>query len=350
MGFPLKPYSSRFRSLTMYFDFKKLELASTPASAYTFPVLSGPAVKRSRYVSYFGVLETLELKQSLFNLGLISFTNERITSTGVFSRPGKFTVLFMQEGEMTFTGKPEFTANIKGGHFTIVHIPEGCKGVAQFGIGVNKLECLEVSLSLVEGYRAINKAFGTLFTSIENGPGQTLFMPPLKITGSIRRRLHELREMPADAFHQLSFVKSMTGLFLMHYSMATEQKTLTSFRRAGYFFSEDQVAAIHKVRELIKDDNEPFHTVKELAVLSSMNSTKLREGYKFLFGETIREEERKSRMKRAERLILGTDTPVSEIAILLKYKSKEVFIRSFKRYFGITPGAFRIREQKKMQM
>lgn len=333
----------------MYFDFQKLELASTPASAYTFPVLSGPAVKRSRYVGYFGALETLELKQSLFNLGLISFTSERIISTGAFSRPGKFTLLFIQEGEIAFTGNPEFTANIKGGYFTIAHIPEACKGVVQFGVGVNKFECLEVSLSLVEGYKTINKAFGALFTSLENGPGQILFMPPVKITGSIRRRLHELKDIPVDAFHQLSFVKSMTGLFLMHYSMAAEQKSVTSFRKAGYFFSEDQVAAIHRVRELIKDDNEPFDTVKELAVLSSMNSTKLREGYKFLFGETIREEERKSRMKRAERLLLTTDSSVSEIAVLLKYKSKEVFIRSFKRYFGITPGAFRIREQKKTQ-
>lgn len=103
---------------------------------------------------------------------------------------------------------------------------------------------------------------------------------------------------------------------------------------------KNDVEAIHYVKEMISKDFNHL-TIPNLALSAGINQTKLKTGFKEIFGQTIFGFLLDLRMNRAKELLVSTDITISEIATIVGYNYSQHFVHAFKRYFDCTPGEFR---------
>ncbi|MBD2078968.1 AraC family transcriptional regulator [Leptolyngbya sp. FACHB-17] len=79
----------------------------------------------------------------------------------------------------------------------------------------------------------------------------------------------------------------------------------------------------------------------ELARQVGLNDCKLKQGFRQVFGTTVFGYLRTYQMKQAQRLLIETDTSITEIAYAVGYGSLPAFSNAFYRQFGVSPRAYR---------
>ncbi len=79
-------------------------------------------------------------------------------------------------------------------------------------------------------------------------------------------------------------------------------------------------------------------TISSLALQVGVSSTKLKKGFKQVFGITIGQFLLQHRMVCARELILNRETDVTQAAFFVGYSNVSHFIRYYKKTFGVTPG------------
>lgn len=82
-------------------------------------------------------------------------------------------------------------------------------------------------------------------------------------------------------------------------------------------------------------------TLADIAWNLHCSTVTLTEHFKDEFGITIMEYVTKKRMELAEKFLVLTDEPLCEVASRVGFSDVEYFSRTFKRYHGISPGAWR---------
>ena len=82
-------------------------------------------------------------------------------------------------------------------------------------------------------------------------------------------------------------------------------------------------------------------TLSDIAWNLHCSTVTLTEHFKAEFGITVIEYVTKKRMELAEKLLITTDEPLREIATMTGYSDVEYFSRTFKRYHGTSPAAWR---------
>ena len=95
------------------------------------------------------------------------------------------------------------------------------------------------------------------------------------------------------------------------------------------------------MKTLILDGRFELDEISESLGIGSRTIQRRLQGEGTSFGEVLRA----VRQARAEALLVQTQTAVSEIALQLGYASKSQFIRAFKCWSGVTPGAYRASER-----
>ena len=84
-----------------------------------------------------------------------------------------------------------------------------------------------------------------------------------------------------------------------------------------------------------------LHTPLTLALLrkqTTLSKYKIKGGFAQLFGVTVADFLLQARMEKARALLLQNEKPLKEIAGLVGFKNSKSFHRSFRKYFGVTPG------------
>jgi len=94
---------------------------------------------------------------------------------------------------------------------------------------------------------------------------------------------------------------------------------------------------IHQAAYLIKENLENPLTILELAKEVGINQTKLKEGFKEVFDNTIFGYLQQVRMNEARRYLLNTDFSIQQISNLLGYQNMSNFSAAFKKFNGISP-------------
>lgn len=104
--------------------------------------------------------------------------------------------------------------------------------------------------------------------------------------------------------------------------------------------SNDNVRAIHLIRQYIIDTIPQRVKVEQLVAMSGMSATRLTRGFKFLFQVTIHQFWLEASMEyAAEKIRYGAMT--KEIAISLGYRSTSTFARAFTDVLGYNPAAIK---------
>ena len=98
---------------------------------------------------------------------------------------------------------------------------------------------------------------------------------------------------------------------------------------------------LHEARSILAADMTAPPGIAELSRMIGMNATKLKIGFRELYGETIQTYVTRARLESALSLIETTDLPLSEISYRVGYRYPANFTQAFKKHFGMTPSAAR---------
>jgi AraC family transcriptional regulator len=96
-----------------------------------------------------------------------------------------------------------------------------------------------------------------------------------------------------------------------------------------------------RVVEKLNEDFTENCSTEELAAEASVHPVYLAAVFRRFYRETMGEYVQKLRIAHASKLLLDKDLPLSEIAYCAGFSDQSHFTRVFKRFVGITPGAFR---------
>ena len=107
--------------------------------------------------------------------------------------------------------------------------------------------------------------------------------------------------------------------------------------KPGEILSARDLRLIERAREIIVEDLQLAPTIPELARAVGTNASKLKRGFKFLYGMTIFEYGHRCRMDHALRLLVAERLPVGQVALAAGYQHQTSFTSAFREYFGFAP-------------
>lgn len=119
---------------------------------------------------------------------------------------------------------------------------------------------------------------------------------------------------------------------------------------APLMFSEKELQMFSQAREILTSDVRGNLTIAELARMLGTNSTKLKSGFKLLYGMTIFSFRNRYRMMRAMEMLIEQKQPISVVAHAAGYEHQASFTSAFKAHFGFAPKSARqmVRAQGKL--
>jgi AraC family transcriptional regulator of arabinose operon len=98
---------------------------------------------------------------------------------------------------------------------------------------------------------------------------------------------------------------------------------------------------IKDVLSLLSQDYSETHQIEDLARKVCLSPSRLAHLFKEQVGDTIIETLIKYRLKHAEKRLVFTNRPITEIALETGFNSPDYFTRQFTKYYGINPSQYR---------
>lgn len=154
---------------------------------------------------------------------------------------------------------------------------------------------------------------------------KTLARAPRLSEETIIPRINELNHLSRE---KINAYYSMLKIVAEHLS---NDDTLTS----------DTESIGKLVKYYIKNNLTRKLTLADIAWNLHCSTVTLTEHFKAEFGITIMEYVTKKRMQLAEKILIATDEPLREVASRVGFSDVEYFSRTFKRYHGVSPAAWR---------
>jgi len=100
---------------------------------------------------------------------------------------------------------------------------------------------------------------------------------------------------------------------------------------------EDMQRLMEVENTLVKDLSEKPPSIDELAKMVMMSATKLKKGFKQMYGSGIYSYYQNMRLQRAKELLLGGQSSIRETAAATGFYNTANFATAFKKQFGILP-------------
>jgi AraC family transcriptional regulator len=111
--------------------------------------------------------------------------------------------------------------------------------------------------------------------------------------------------------------------------------------RKGFSIEKQPPLWLKRIVEKLNEEYTENFSTEELATQANVHPVHLAAVFRQFQGETMGEYVQKLRIAHASRLLLDKEIPLAEIAYAAGFSDQSHFTRIFKRFVGVTPGAFR---------
>ena len=101
------------------------------------------------------------------------------------------------------------------------------------------------------------------------------------------------------------------------------------------------IECLHKAKQLIHKDPSKHYTIPEIARHVGFSTSKLKTGFKKLFGMGLYKYLQQQRMEKGKHLLENSEKTLKDISRSLGYRYSNNFSTSFKKLFGIPPEGWR---------
>lgn len=156
-------------------------------------------------------------------------------------------------------------------------------------------------------------------------------------TGDMKRVLYNLFNIVnkpkrlREYFYSL-YIWELFLLFVEQFSF--------EYNNSNWVISDWELQKINQVEAAILDDASAPKTIKELAQIASMSSTKLASLFKQKNGITIYQYYKRFRLNQAKTLLMTGQMSAGEVAHAVGYTHLGHFSQEFKKRFGVNPSYF----------
>jgi len=147
--------------------------------------------------------------------------------------------------------------------------------------------------------------------------------------------IEKLLANPYQGYRRLLFAEAKACEILCA-SLDLWQHHIENENAPGVFSTRD-LRLIEKARDIMLSDMTRVPTIPELARAVGTNTSKLKRGFKFLYGMTVFEFGHSHRMNRALNLLIQDRLSVNEVACAVGYQHQTSFTASFREHFGFAP-------------
>ncbi|MFH1913579.1 MAG: AraC family transcriptional regulator [Pseudomonadota bacterium] len=145
----------------------------------------------------------------------------------------------------------------------------------------------------------------------------------------------QLAQCPYTGAARSLYLKSKT-LELLSHVLAEQSPKPCRTRLSSY-----EIECLRKARELLTANLENPPGLRQLAQSVGLNETKLKTGFKALFGQTVYGYFRAYRVDTGRQRLLESTATVSEVASSVGYTNVSHFCAAFKGRHGVTPYRYR---------
>jgi len=157
-----------------------------------------------------------------------------------------------------------------------------------------------------------------------------------RITPAMQTACHQILTCP--------FVGGCRDLFLESKALELLSLQLNAFsscpRGVSRGLTRQETDRIHDARDCLISDLKNSPTIARLARLTGINETKLKSGFRSVYGTTIFDYLRRHKMEVARCSLEEGIKNVSEVAYDVGYANVSHFIRAYRAVFGVNPGEF----------
>lgn len=171
------------------------------------------------------------------------------------------------------------------------------------------------------------------------GEGGGLFALRLIPIPRLVQLVHELSTLDVSGPRRLVQAEALVMLILcevVHMLEETSHDTVSAGR-----MTDLDVRCLRRARAILQERHVAPPTIEALAREVGLGTTKLKNGFKGLFGKTVCQFTSEIRMERAREMLCKPDVPISEVAEVLGYEYQNSFTAAFRRHFGVLPKDYR---------
>lgn len=238
--------------------------------------------------------------------------------------------------EMTGMGPSSSVIHCRAGDMSANYLPDTmgrCTSVSASEVNTVGLQIDPVLLHTLVGEVAAD--FPDLFRMTSDGEILKKFSVGGRVSPAMHAACHQILTCPFTGACRALYLESKALELL---SLQADALT-SSFRGTGRTLSRRDIDRIHEARDRLVADLKHPPTIARLARQTGINETKLKAGFRSVFGTTIFDYLRRHKMEMARTWLEGGEKNVSEAADDVGYANVSHFIRAYRTIFGVNPGA-----------
>ncbi|PIE03802.1 MAG: hypothetical protein CSA81_00420 [Acidobacteria bacterium] len=177
--------------------------------------------------------------------------------------------------------------------------------------------------------------FPRVLADIANGNHEASFFQTFYLTSSVHLAVNEILNCPYTGALK-SFYLEAKAMEFTAYALSWMLDKNGGTEKIAPLSSED-IQRVHGVRQFLLNHLETPPSLMELTRRSGTNKNKLNNDFRKVFGTSIFEFLRISRLERARFLLETKQMNVTQVAFEVGYAHQQSFSRAFQQYFGVNP-------------
>lgn len=253
-------------------------------------------------------------------------------------------ILCVLSGNVSVTVQPQGKC-IKLSKGDVLVIPQGVLHIIEKDHSLSVFASLKVDASDVRSRNSIVTAFGSALNAVS-----------AEYANAVLISADAIRKTPFDKLFRICIEEKEKAAW--GYRHVEEMLILNilvgivrHWKKIGAVddgeLSSGRSVSIYSVCDYIESHFDEQDRVETLAKMCGMSYTHFARKFKELYGEPCKGYIEKVRIKKAKQLLLETNHDLSFISQELGFSDCSHLIRIFKRYEGITPKQYRVREKRK---
>jgi len=103
----------------------------------------------------------------------------------------------------------------------------------------------------------------------------------------------------------------------------------------------DDIESLYRARIMILEDTTHHYNIQQIATACLMSPTKLKKGFKMVFGVGLFEYLETARLEKAKEMMADRNKSLKQISKATGYKHQNNFSKAFKKRYGMSPKGWR---------
>jgi len=196
---------------------------------------------------------------------------------------------------------------------------------------------IHLPLTMLTPYEGESQRLDAFLQNIHNNRSTSLSKEAIKVNAKMFSVIQDIRNCTYEGLTRRIYLESKT------YELLALCYDNSDNLGAEHKLSPQDLERLHFAAQTIRENLDNPFTIIDLARKAGINQTKLKQGFKSVFGDTVFGYLQQVRMEQARQYLLDTNLSIQEISTLSGYQSVSNFSSAFKKKFRYSPNTLRKR-------